>query len=150
MDNDAFAVADDEQRRVFQLQSVVGELLEGGVEVAPRLFVFPAEMAALPDISPAVARTGFFGTALKAVVVRVTRFFNTEQFAKIVKMSLRPAAFGEFVVFPQGDELFGGHGAAGGGERLQCSDADGIGEMADGGGKAAEGLFPASMAACRE
>ncbi len=30
----------------------------------------------------------------------------------VVEMRLRPAASGEFVVLPQGDELFRGHGAA--------------------------------------
>ena len=55
MDDDAFAVGDDEERWVFKLQGVVGELLQGGVEVAPRLFVFPTEIAAFPDIGPAVA-----------------------------------------------------------------------------------------------
>jgi hypothetical protein len=81
VDDDAFAVADDEQRRVFELQGVVGELLEGGVQVAAGFLVFPAEVAALPDVGPAVAAAGFAGAAFEAVVVGVTRFVDAEQVA---------------------------------------------------------------------
>jgi hypothetical protein len=90
VDDDAFAVADDEQRRVFELQGVVGELLEGGVEVAARLLVLPAEMAALPDIGPAVAATGFAGAALEAVVVGITRLVDAEQIAEVTQMLPAP------------------------------------------------------------
>ena len=55
VDDDALAVGDDEERRVFKLQGIIGELLQSGVEVAPRLFVLPDEIAAFPDIGPAVA-----------------------------------------------------------------------------------------------
>ena len=58
VDDDALAVADDEQRRVVELQRVVGELLEGGIEVAAGLLVLPAETTAHPDIGPAVAAAG--------------------------------------------------------------------------------------------
>ena len=81
VDNDAFAVADDEQRRVFKLQGVVGELLEGGVQVAAGFLVFPAEVAALPDVGLAVAAAGFAGAAFETVVVGVTRFVDAEQVA---------------------------------------------------------------------
>ena len=60
VDDDALAVADDEQRRVVELQGVVGELLEGGGEVAAGFLVFPAEVAALPDVGPAVAAARTF------------------------------------------------------------------------------------------
>jgi hypothetical protein len=100
VDDDAFAVADDEQRRVVELQGVVGELLEGGVEVAARLLVLPAEVAALPDIGPAIAATGFAGAALEAVVVGVARLGDAEQIAEVVtEMLLRPGAFGEALFF---------------------------------------------------
>ena len=110
VDDDAFPVGDDEQRRIIELQGVVGKLMQCGGEVAPRLFVFPAETAPFPDICPAVAATGFFGPVFKAVVVRIARLVHAEQFAQIVKVRLRPAAFGEFVVFPEVDEFFGRHG----------------------------------------
>jgi len=47
-------------------------------------------------------------------------------------MGRRPAASGEFVVLPQGDELFRGHGAARAGER--CSVAMPV-ELGNRGGK---------------
>ena len=81
VDDDVFAVADDEQRRVFKLQGVVGELLEGGVQVAAGFLVFPAEVAALPDVGLAVAAAGFAGAAFETVVVGVTRFVDAEQVA---------------------------------------------------------------------
>ena len=112
VDDDAFAVADDEQRRVVELQGVVGELLEGGGEVAAGLLVLPAEVAALPDVGPAVAAGRFSGAALEAVIFRVARLGNAEKVAEVVEMGLCPGAFGERVVLPQGDELFRGHGAA--------------------------------------
>jgi hypothetical protein len=91
VDDDAFAVADDEQRRVFQLQGVVGELLEGGVEVASRLLVLPAEMAALPDIGPAIAATGFAGAALEAVVVGSRGFSTPSRSQRSLKCCCAPA-----------------------------------------------------------
>ncbi len=116
VDDDALAVADDEQRRVVELQGVVGELLEGGVEVAAGFLVLPAEAAALPDVGPAVAAAGLAGAALEAVVVRVARLGDAEQVAEVVEMGLRAGPLGERVVFPEGDELFRGHGAARAGE----------------------------------
>ena len=113
VDDDALAVADDEQRRVVELQRVVGELLEGGGEVAAGFLVFPAEVAALPDVGPAVTAGRFFGAALEAVIFRVTRLGDAEQVAEVVEMGLRPGPLSERVVLPEGDELFRGHGAHG-------------------------------------
>ncbi|MBP8214435.1 MAG: hypothetical protein KAX66_03140 [Propionivibrio sp.] len=92
------------------MQGVVGELLERGVEVAARFLVLPAEVLALPDVGPAIAPTGFPRAALEAVVVRVARLVDAEQFAEVVKVALRAGAFGEGVVLSGGDELFGRHG----------------------------------------
>ena len=116
VDDDAFAVTDDEQRRVVELQGVVGELLEGGTEVAAGLLVFPAEVIALPDVGPAIAAAGLFGAAFEAITFRVARLGDAEQVAEVVEMGLRPGPLGELVVLPQGDELFRGHGAARAGE----------------------------------
>jgi hypothetical protein len=112
VDDDALAVADDEQRRVVELQGVVGELLERGVEVAAGLLVLPAEVAALPDVGPAVAAIGLPGAALEAVVVGVARLGDAEQVAEVVEPGLGAGAFGERVVLPEGDEFFGGHGGS--------------------------------------
>jgi hypothetical protein len=43
------------------------------------------------------------------------RFGHAKQVAEVVEMGLGAGAFGEWVVLPDGDELFGVHGAAGGG-----------------------------------
>jgi len=94
------------------LQGVVGELLERGVQVAAGFLVFPAEVAAFPDIGPAVAAAGFAGAALETVVVGVARFVDAEQLAKIAEILLRAGPFGGGVVFPVGDKGFGGHGSA--------------------------------------
>ena len=112
VDDDAFAVADDKQRRVVELQGVVGELLEGGAEVAAWLLVFPAEVLALPDVGPAIAAGRFSGAALETVIFRVARLGDGKQVAEVVEMGLRAGALGERVVLPQGDKLFRGHGAA--------------------------------------
>ena len=58
----------------------------------------------------AITATGFPRAALEAVVVRVARLVNSEQFAEVVKVALRAGAFGEGVVLPGGYELFGRHG----------------------------------------
>ena len=115
VNDDALAVGHDEQRRGFEVVGVVGELAEGFIEVASWFFVFPAEMAAFPDIGPAVARaavgTGFlFGPALEAVVIGVTRLVHAEQVAQVGEVRLRASAFGQRVALPEGDELFRGHG----------------------------------------
>jgi len=82
-------------------------LLQGFDQIALGAFVFPAKVTALAHISPAVAATGFFGAALKAVVVGVARFGNTQQVAQVVKVGLRPGAFGQRVVSPASDEFLG-------------------------------------------
>ena len=110
MDDDAFPVTDNQQLRVLQLEGVGGELLEGSGQVAARFLVLPAKAATLPHIRPAIATIGFFGPALKAVVFRVARLINPEQFAQIVEMLLGAGPFVEPVVFPERDKVFGGHG----------------------------------------
>jgi hypothetical protein len=112
VDLDPLAVADHQQRRVVEFQAVVGELLQRGAQVAPGPLVLPAEMAALPDVGPAAVAfraAGLAGAALETVVVGIARLVHAEQFAQIVEMPLRPGAFGERVVLPEGDELGGGH-----------------------------------------
>ena len=89
VDDDALAVTDDEQRRVVELQGVVGELLQRSVEVAARLLVFPAEVVALPDVGPALfcvrSATALLCATLEAVVVRVARLVDAEQLAEVVE-----------------------------------------------------------------
>ena len=80
-------------------------------------------MATLPDIGPAVARAGFFGAALEAVTFGVARFGDAKQLAEVVQVRLRPGALGERVVFPEGDEGFGGAWVLGARAKAQCNDA---------------------------
>ena len=83
----------------------------------------------LQNIGSAVAAIGLLGAALEAVIVGVARFGHAKQVAEVVEMDLGAGAFGERVVLPDGDELFGVHGAAAWGRK---------------------GRFRASMAACRD
>jgi hypothetical protein len=65
-------------RWTFELQRVVGELLEGLIEVATRLLVLPREVVALPHIGPAITAARFLSASLEAIVVGVTRLLNAE------------------------------------------------------------------------
>lgn len=109
VDNDPLPVAHHQEGRVFQTQGIVGQLLEGGVQVTARFFVLPAETAALPDIGPAVTAASLFRPSFKTVAFRVTGLVNSQQVAEVVKMGLGSAAFAEGVVSPEGDELFRSH-----------------------------------------
>ena len=110
-----FAVADDEQRRVVELQGVVGELFEGGAEVAAGFLFSPQpkwprfQTSAQPSPPPA------FWRRARSSSFPGSRGGDAEQVAEVVEMGLGAGAFGERVVLPGGDELFGGHGGAGGG-----------------------------------
>ena len=106
------AVADDEQRRVVERQGVGHQLLEGGAEIAAGALVLPAEVAALPDIGPAMPGAGARGAALEAVVVGIVGRLDAEHGAQVEEKWLRAGAFGERVVTPSGDELGGCHGGS--------------------------------------
>ena len=62
-------VADDQQGRIFEGESILLELPECGVQVLALAFIFPAEVAALPDVGPTLAATCLRSTALKAVEI---------------------------------------------------------------------------------
>jgi hypothetical protein len=115
MDLDDLAVADDQERRIFQFKGVVGELLQRGAQVAPRPLVLSAEVAALPDIGPTLATTGLAGTSLETVVVGIARLVHPEQFAQVIEVALRTGALGERVLLPQCDETLGPDDENGGG-----------------------------------
>lgn len=76
-------------------------------KVAARFLVLPAEEAALPNVGPAVATTGLFGAALEAVVVRVSRLIDAEEFAEVVEMRLSTGPLSKRVVLPSCNELCG-------------------------------------------
>ena len=60
MDDNLIEIARHQQRRVFERLAILEQLLVGVVEVGVPTLVFPGEVAALPDIGPALA------TALRA------------------------------------------------------------------------------------
>ena len=68
-DNKVVEVADDQQRRIFESESILLKLPECGVQVLALPFIFPAEVAALPDVGPTLAATCLRGAALKAVEI---------------------------------------------------------------------------------
>nr|WP_240790283.1 hypothetical protein [Rhodobacter sp. SY28-1] len=55
VDADAVHVGHNQQRRVFQRDSVLLKLGEGGVQVLALALVFPGEAVLAPDIGPAFA-----------------------------------------------------------------------------------------------
>ncbi len=54
MDLDPLDIADDQERRVLEVLTVVEELLVGGLQVRPLALVLPGEEAALSDVGEAV------------------------------------------------------------------------------------------------
>jgi hypothetical protein len=96
---EAVEVANDEQRRVFEVFAVLEELLVGSGEVFLLAFVFPAEVAAEPDVGPAGAAFGFIDAALECVPsalgVGGGRFGLAEEVAEVEEMLLAGAALGE-------------------------------------------------------
>jgi hypothetical protein len=75
--------------------------------------VFPAEMAAHPDVGPAVFTGGLGDAALERVVrplgIGSGGLGLPEQVAEIAKMLLVGAALGELAGAPLCDELLSGH-----------------------------------------
>ncbi len=67
VDFEAVEVTDNQQRRVFEVFAVLEELAVGGGEVFVFAFVFPAEVAAEPDVGPTLAAFGFVDAALEGV-----------------------------------------------------------------------------------
>ncbi len=113
VDLEAIRVADDQQRRVFKIFAVVEKLLVGFLEVFVFAFVLPAEVAAHPDVGPAVAPFGLGDAALEgvplAVGIGVGGLGLVEQVAEIEEVLLAGAPLGEVHPLPLGDELLRSH-----------------------------------------
>jgi hypothetical protein len=111
VDFEAVEVADDQQRRVFEVFAVLEELFVGGGEVFVFAFVFPAEVAAHPDVGPALAAFGFVDAAFEgvpgAVGVGGGRFGLAQQVAEVAEVLLVGAALGERGGLPFLDEFLG-------------------------------------------
>ncbi len=92
MDFEAVEVADHEERRVFEVLAVLEELAVGGGEVFVFAFVFPAEVAAHPDVGPALASLGFADAAFEGVPgafgVGGGRFGLAEEIAEVEEVLL--------------------------------------------------------------
>ena len=75
-------VAHDQQRGIFEILSVLEQLIVCGFQIATFLFVFPAKVALHPHIGPAVATAGFthasFERVPRSLGVGVDRFRLTE------------------------------------------------------------------------
>ena len=114
VDRDRLDVADDQQRRVLQRFPVLQQLAVGLLHAAARPFVLDGEVAAIPDIGPALAaallgRAGLEGEELVLGVKRRWRLM-LHQRAQIEKVLLRDLTFGGCVAAPLGDEFLWGHG----------------------------------------
>ena len=73
------------------MKSVVGELLQGGVQISTWLLVLPAKTATLPHISPTLTAAGLFCTPLETVVLRIAQLIDLEQITQIIEMALGTA-----------------------------------------------------------
>src|ERR1019366_396812 len=108
-DNKVVEVADDQQGRIFESESILLKLPECGVQVLALPFIFPAEVAALPDVGPTLAATCLRGAALKAVeITRGIGFCRrrfAEQSAQIEKMLLRCRALLQLNGVPFSNEV---------------------------------------------
>lgn len=113
VDLETVQVADDQQRRVFEGFAVEQQLVVGGYQVLVLAFVLPAEVAALPDVGPAVAAAGLADAALEGVEgslgIGRGRLVLAQQFADVEKVLLAGAAFGEVGPLPLGDKVLWGH-----------------------------------------
>jgi hypothetical protein len=110
---EAVEVADDQERRVFEVFAVAEKLLVGVGEVSMFALVLPAEVAAHPDVGPAAFAGGLGDAALESVMCTFGVGFGglglTEQVTEIAKVLLVAAALGEIGGAPFCDELLGGH-----------------------------------------
>ncbi len=111
VDFNAVEVADHEERRVFEVLAVLEELAVGGGEVFVLAFVFPAEVAAHPNVGPAVAALGFSHAAFERIPgafgVGSGGFGLAQQVAEVEEVLLAGAALGELRGLPFLDEFVG-------------------------------------------
>ena len=108
-DDELIEVADDQQRRVFQCQSILLQLPECRFEILALALVFPAEVTALPHVGPTVAAARLRGAALEAVEITsrigLCRRRFPEQPAQIEKMLLRSRPLLQLNRAPFSDEV---------------------------------------------
>jgi hypothetical protein len=112
---DRLQVRHHQQRRILQRVGVHLQLLVRLRQAALRALGFPAEMAALPDIGPALAAAGLAGAVFvgEPGVFRVglARRRVPDQPAQVLEERLRIAAL-VAAAFPLRDEFVRGHGTS--------------------------------------
>ncbi|HEV7225342.1 MAG TPA: hypothetical protein VGN42_21730 [Pirellulales bacterium] len=113
MDLEAVEVADDQQRRVLQGFAIQEELAVGRGQVFVLALVFPAEVAAKPNVGPALAAARLADAALervkRAVGIGRGRLRLLQHVAQVKKMLLASAPLGKIGLLPLGDEILGRH-----------------------------------------
>ena len=109
IDAEARHVGDDQERRVFQRQRVLAQLVEGRVQVLVLALVLPGEAVPFPHIGPAGAARVFARAALETVAfagrVVLRRRRLVQESAQVDEMLLRGRAFLQHRRPPLGDEL---------------------------------------------
>jgi hypothetical protein len=115
VDLEAVEIADDEQRRVFEIFTILQQLLVGSGEIFFLAFIFPPEMAAEPDVGPAGAAIRFmdatFECVPRALGISGGRFGFNEEVAEIEEVLLAGAALRERRALPFTDKFVWGHRA---------------------------------------
>jgi hypothetical protein len=109
VDFETIKVANDKQRRVIQVFTVLKQLLIGGLEVFVFALVFPGEKPAHPNVGETVPagslRDAFLESVGIALLIDFRRAGLSQNFANADKMLLRRAAFGKGGALPAGNEF---------------------------------------------
>jgi len=119
VDLEAVHVADDQQRRVPQVLTIEEKLPVGGPQVFALALVLPAEVAAFPDVGPAIPSAGLVNAALEgeggALWIGLRRLGVAEKVAQVQEMLLAGGPLRETDPLPLGHELLRCHGRPSGG-----------------------------------
>ena len=109
VDLEAAQVAHNQQRRVLQVLAIKEQLVVGGQQILVLGLVLPTEVAAHPDVGPALTARCFTDAPLEtersAIGISGRGLVLAQQFAEIEKVLLAGAAFAEIGPLPLGDEF---------------------------------------------
>jgi hypothetical protein len=112
VDFEAVEVADDEERRVAEVLTIVVDLLVSGLEVFVLALVFPGEVVAEPDVGEALAAVDLVEGLVEGIAlagcVGGRGMGLAEHVAEIDEVGLRAAAFAEGVDLPALHEVWDG------------------------------------------
>ena len=114
MDDDLIGVRDDQQRRVLERLAVLEQLVVSLLQIFMLAFVLPTEVAAVPDVGPAIAAfllgDAIFEGEEIAFGIQIDRGFVPDQAAEVDEVFLAGRALFELDVAPFVDEFLGGDG----------------------------------------